>query len=182
MENEYLEHEVKILDINVDEVTKSLENLGAKKVYDDYRIITTLDTDERSFLLKQDKLIRITEEGSIKVTMHINNSNPDIKRGIKYKVSRLKEQKDFFEEMGIKPISRVKARRISYELGEVDFDLDLFPTIPPFMEIDIENLDIELSELLEKLNLKDKKLVKMGTEAIHMLYNVDYFDVYKIEK
>lgn len=37
--NEYKEHEIKVLNVNVQELVKRLEKIGAKKVYDDDRTI-----------------------------------------------------------------------------------------------------------------------------------------------
>lgn len=181
--NEYKEHEIKVLDIDVEKVIEKLEVIGAKKVYDDTRNIIALDTKEKTYLNKYDKLIRITDEGSIKVSIHINQSNPEIKEAIKFKASRLKETMDFFHEMGLDPISEVKAPRISYELGKIDFDIDKFPKIPPFLEIDIENLEAEgytMDSLLKELCLQNNKIVVMGTEDIHKLYGIDYFEAYKL--
>lgn len=185
MKEEYQEQEVKILDIDIEKVKKNLERIGAKKVYEDYREIITLDTEDRQFLMQKDKLIRITDEGTIKVTMHIHQSHPEIKREIKFKVSRMKEALDFFSEMGLEPIARVQAYRISYELGKVDFDIDKFPSIPPFLEIDQEFLKTEgytLASLLEELELNPQEFVIMGTEDIHNHYGIDYFEEYKIKK
>ncbi len=94
--NEYKEHEIKVLDIDVNSLIEKLEKIGAKKVFDDTRTIIALDTKDKYFLSQQDKLIRVTDEGNIKVTMHMNQSRPDIKAGIKFKTSRLKETIDFF--------------------------------------------------------------------------------------
>jgi len=179
--NEYKEHEIKVLDVNIDSLVKHLEKIGAKKVYDDVRTIIALDTKDRHFLNEKDKLIRVTDEGSIKVTMHVNQSKPDIKAGIKFKTSRLKETMDFFHEMGLDPISKVSVPRISYELGKIDFDIDSFPAIPSFLEIDIEHIEDEgytVDSLLKELGLENNKVVVMGTEDIHKLYNIDYFEIY----
>lgn len=181
--NEYQEQEIKILDINIEEICKNLEKIGAKKVYDAKRTIYTLDKEDRSILNKEDKLIRITEEDGTKVTMHINQSNPQEKKVIKFKVSRIKEVLDFFYQLGIKPVNKTNARRISYELGKIDFDIDVFKAIPPFLEIDLENLSSEgytLESLLKCLELENNKRVVLGTEDIHALYNIDYFEEYKI--
>ena len=181
--NEYKEHEIKVLDVDIEQLVKKLDEIGAKKVYDDDRTIITLDTPEKMFLSKKDKLIRITDEGNIKVTMHVNQSKPEIKEGIKFKTSRLKETMDFFHELGLDSISKVKAKRISYELGKIDFDIDKFPVIPAFLEIDMEFLEEEgykLDELLKELGLENNKIVVMGTEDIHNLYGKDYFDEYKV--
>lgn len=179
---EYREHEIKVLDVNIADLCKKLEEIGAQKVYDDVRTIIALDTADRYFLNEKDKLIRVTDEGTIKVTMHVNQSKPEIKEGIKFKTSRLKETMDFFHEMGLDPISKVQAPRISYELGKIDFDIDKFPAIPAFLEIDIEHIEEEgytVESLLKALGLEDNKVVVMGTEDIHNLYGVDYFEVYK---
>lgn len=182
--NEYKEHEIKVLDVDVDTLTKKLEEIGAKKVYDDIRTIIALDTEDKHFLNQKDKLIRVTDEGSIKVTMHVHQSHPEIKAGIKFKTSRLRETMDFFHEMGLNPISKVRVPRISYELGKIDFDIDSFPAIPPFLEIDIEHIDEEgytVESLLKELGLENNKVVVMGTEDIHKFYNIDYFKVYKTD-
>lgn len=180
--NEYKEHEIKVLNVDVQQLIENLERIGAKKVYDDKRTIIALDTSERTFLNQKDKLIRITDEGSIKVTMHVNQSKPEIKEGIKFKASRLKETLDFFHELGIDPISKVTSNRISYELDKIDFDIDKFPAIPAFLEIDIEFLEesYKLEELLKELGLENNKIVVMGTEDIHNLYGINYFNEYKV--
>lgn len=181
--NEYKEQEIKVLDVNVKQLVERLEKMGAKKVYEDTRTIIALDTKDRSFLNQKDKLIRVTEEGSIKVTMHINQSNPEAKEEIKFKTSRLKETLDFFHQMGLDPISKVQAPRISFELGKVDFDIDYFPAIPPFLEIDTKHLEDEgytVDSLLKTLGLEENRVVVMGTEDIHKLYGINYFEEYKV--
>lgn len=181
--NEYKEQEIKVLDVNIKQLVEKLEKMGAKKVYEDTRTIIALDTKDRSFLNQKDKLIRVTEEDSIKVTMHINQSNPEAKEEIKFKTSRLKETLDFFHQMGLDPISKVQAPRISFELGKIDFDIDYFPAIPPFLEIDTKHLEDEgytVDSLLKTLGLEENRVVVMGTEDIHKLYGINYFEEYKV--
>ena len=63
------------------------------------------------------------------------------------------------------------------------FDIDIFPLIPPFLEIDIEHINEEgytVESLLEKLGLENNPVVEMGTEDIHKLYHIDYFDAYHV--
>lgn len=180
--NEYKEQEIKVLDVEVSKLIENLEKIGGKKVYDDVRKIITLDTKEHTFLNQKDKLIRVTDEGSIKVTMHVNQSNPELKEEIKFKTSRLKETMDFFHQLGLDPTSEISAKRISFELGKIDFDIDQFPSIPPFLEVDIEYLEEEgytVESLLKSLELENKKVVVMGTEDIHKLYGIDYFEEYR---
>ncbi len=183
--NEYKEHEIKILDVNIDDLQARLVDLNAIKVFDDERTITVFDTENLAYINQKDKLIRITEEGTVKVTMHVNQSKPEIKEGIKFKTSRMKETADFFHELGLDPICKVTSHRISYEIGQIDFDIDKFPLIPPFLEIDIEHLEKEgwtVDQLLKALGLEENKVVVMGTEDIHKLYGINYFEAYKINR
>ena len=177
-QNSYVEKEIKILDINIPVVQKKLENLGAKLVFDDDRTFTTFDTPDRKYT-KKGMIIRLTEEGKLKLSVSAPLPNNE-KETVKVFTSRKKETVDFLNKLGLIPIAQVKSHRISYEWGKVDFDIDKFPHIPPFMEIDIEFLEIPLDQLLQKLNLQNNKSVKLGTEQIFQLYNLDYFDIFKI--
>ena len=84
MKLEYGENEIKILGIEVEKLTARLEALGAKQLFKGKRVITTFDTPEGNYR-KQDKIIRITQEGTTKVTMHVHNSQLD-----KNKLSNIK--------------------------------------------------------------------------------------------
>lgn len=181
----YQEQEIKVLNVCVSDLCNKLENLGAKKVFEGNRIFTTFDTLKKSYLEK-DILIRLTEEGKLKLSVSTNHSQSSLhkKKTIKLFVSRKEEMIDFFKALGIFPITEVKSHRISYELetrkGIVDFDIDMFPFIPPFLEIDLENIFEEVSILLEKLDLSSNQVVDVGTEEIYKLYGMNYFEKFKI--
>ena len=160
----YQEQEIKILNVDAVTLCHILENLGARKVFDGDRIFTTFDTLEKEYI-KKDILIRLTEEEKLKLSVSTDTSKSSMgeKKTIKLFVSRKKETVDFFASLGIFPITEVKSHRISYEWktkkGIVDFDIDSFPQIPSFLEIDLENVSEPKEELLKTLNLTDKKCV-----------------------
>lgn len=184
------EKEVKILDLTADDLLRIdtvMNSLGAKKVADYTRHIMTFDNGTSKDL---NQLLRVTEEdGYTKVTLHINQTDEDKKRHIKFHLPQSDRFIDFINcRYNEKMLTDTYARRISYELGTgdncIDFDIDCFECIPAFMEIDIENLEVggyTLQTLIEKLNLQDKKCVVLGTEAIHELYGINYFEAYKKE-
>lgn len=94
---QYREHEIKILDVDVLELQHKLEELGAKKVFDGIRIITTFDTPERKFTTEK-KIIRITEEDKIKLSMNYSDSEVQ-KNSIKVFTSRKEETEDFLVQL-----------------------------------------------------------------------------------
>lgn len=178
MEN-YREHEIKILGVDVLDIQQKLETLGAKKISDGIRVITTFDTPERKFTHEK-KIIRITEEDKIKLSVNFPSSQVQ-KNSIKVFTSRKKETQDFLGQLWIVPITEVHTKRISYEWGEVDFDIDIFPEIPAFLEIDIEHLPVSLDELLSKLGCDNKRQSFAGTEEIFAEYGKDYYTLFQIK-
>ncbi len=182
------EYEVKVLDLTEEDIARVdavIESMGGKKVSEFPRRIRTLDN---GLSKEKDQLLRITdEEGHAKLSLHTNQSNVD-KKG-HYKAHMSKSDR-IIQILGVrygeKVITDVVAPRISYEIGEgeencIDLDIDRFPAIPPFMEVDLANLSKQgytLPSLLSALGLENHRCVVCGTEDIHTLYGVDYFEVY----
>lgn len=183
-----LEDEIKVLDLTEDDIKRIEEvifKLGGKKVSEYARRIRSLDNGTSNSL---DQLLRITEEeGHTKLSLHIGQSDPENKKHIKI---HLPQSDRLIELLSARynetVITDTIATRISYELGEteekcIDFDIDKFPAIPPFLEIDCTNLSkhgYTLQTMLEKLELQNHRVVKAGTEDIHLMYGVDYFEAY----
>lgn len=157
----YLEKEIKILNINVANIKRKLEEQGAKKVFDGKRIRTSFDNSEKNLINKGIE-IRITEEGETKLSLDDKTASEG-KISIKLKISRATEMEDFLARLDIKPVSRVESHRISYELDNIDFDIDIFPEIPPFLEIDLENFSGNVEELLKELNLENSEVFTSST-------------------
>lgn len=174
----YIEHEIKVLGVDVVQLQAQLEELGAKKVFDDFRIFTTFDTPDRKYTSNH-TILRLTEEGKLKLS--ISSVDKDgTKETVKVFTSRKEETVDFLAKLGVHPIAQVQSHRISYEWGDTDFDIDQFPEIPAFLEIDTDYLPITLEALLQKLELDAHQIVTMGTEEIFSQYDKSYFELFKI--
>jgi len=61
MKDEYFEKEVKILDINPQQVKAKLGEIGARKVYDDERTWIHFDYRDRSLTKSKKELLRFIE-------------------------------------------------------------------------------------------------------------------------
>lgn len=168
-----IEVEYKILDVDPEAIARVMKTIGATEVYNDIRTITYFDYADRR-LMKAGEGIKLTEEGKIKLE-HTRKATNDQSDTVKLFVSRKEEALEFLQRLGLKPISQVQVRRISYELGEIDFDIDCFPGIPPFMEIDLADSAITLKELLNQLNLDTHEPIVASTPEIFAHYSKDYF-------
>ena len=178
MENIYIEKEVKVLDIFPERIVKRLEKLGAKKVFDADRIFTTLDYSGKR-LSKENKEVRLTEEGKLKLSWEAKISE-NSKETIKLFVSRKQETLDFLNRLGLVPVAIVKSHRTSFEWEDIDFDIDTFPKIPPFLEIDLGDSEKSLEEIVNLLELRAKKTLKASTKEVYKQYGIDYYKEFKV--
>lgn len=175
----YSENEIKILNVDVENLTKCLVSQKAKLVFSGERVIHTFDDNCESYR-NRDILIRLTDEASTKLTVHINNTSTN--RQI-IKLHMMESEMtiiDFLSALGLSERTRLRAYRTSFELEGIDFDIDQFPNIPPFLEIDIANLNYSLDILLFNLGLKNNQIVTCGTEEIFKLYGFDYYSLFSI--
>ncbi len=169
-----MEKEIKILDIDPVVVETTLIKLGATKVFDDVRTITYFknDRDDKGPFLKLTK-----ESEKLKLSAQDDLTHEEIKLF----VSRKEECVGLLGYLGYKVISEVVSRRISYELGTADFDIDAFPGIPVFLEVDMgTNSDLKIEEIMTKFDLVTNKSGQMSTPEIFKVYGKDYFELYKV--
>lgn len=154
------ELEVKILEINKKEVIKKLENLGAKKILDSNVNAIHFDFDDYS-LSKQDKILRLRRKGDItELTFKrkISKKKAKIVEELEVKVDDFGSMKKVLERLGLKKIKQYTKHRISYNLNDVHFELDTYPGIPTFLEIEAPDIK-KVKESVEKLgySMKDAK-------------------------
>ena len=165
------ENERKVLDLTEEDIKRIgiilTTEMNGKKVSEYSRRIRTLDN---GISKEKDQLLRVTEEeGHTKVSLHTNQSNEANKGHIKM---HLKDAERIMAFLTIRydeeVIADVVAPRISYEVGNgedcIDLDIDFFPAIPPFMEIDLANLrkhGLTLEQLLSVLGLEEHNVVKL---------------------
>ncbi len=165
--------EIKVLDVNTESLETKLVSLGAKKVFDDIRTITYFKNSKDT----REPFLKLTEEGE---KVKLSSQNDTSHEEVKFFVSRKDECIQLLATLGYTPISEVKAKRISYEFGSIDFDIDAFPGIPVFLEIDMgENSTITSGELLSKLDLQNNKMGQYSTPQIFEMYGKDYFSSQK---
>jgi adenylate cyclase class IV len=175
----YVEKEIKVLDVDVSRLVTALETLGAKKVFDGDRVFTYFDYEDYE-LRNSGEEVRLTEEEKIKLSYSQRLENGE-KETVKLFVSRKQEAVDFLFRLGLNPVAEIHSHRISYEWGSTDFDIDAFPEIPSFLEIDLGDSPIKsLEELIDALNLKEEEKLDISTHKIYEKFGIDIFERFKI--
>lgn len=175
-----IETEYKVLDVDPRTASQSIEALGGKQVYDGMRTITYFDYPDHA-LHSAGEGIKLTEESKLKLehTRKAKEANGQSDT-VKLFVSRKQEAVEFLRRLHLVPITEVRARRISYTLDAIDFDIDCFPGIPPFMEVDLADTKMDIASLLGKLGLARHTVVVATTPEIFARYGKDYFAEFAI--
>ncbi|HLD00424.1 MAG TPA: class IV adenylate cyclase [Candidatus Nanoarchaeia archaeon] len=148
------EIEVKILDINRDEIEKTLLSLGAQKTFEG--IVDAMFFDfENSYFRNNNYTLRLRKMGNNTGDQtFLTFKKPYDQDGVKeakireeyeVEVSDFETIKSFLESLGLKVYSNIQKNRTSYTLGDTHFELDQYggkyAHIPEFLEI--ESKDVE---------------------------------------
>lgn len=171
------EIEVKILGIDADAVAAKLDELKATPLFDGIVKCRHFDR-EGNGLRASGRLFRLrrweAKEGSgFEGKFEICYKGPkEIVDGCKVRdeVETTVEDADKFEEMMLKLGCHVTLnndkRRRSYEFGEVHVDIDEYPQVPAYMEIEGPNREA-IDRAMELLELMD---YEMSTETANELF------------
>ena len=63
-------------------------------------------------------------------------------------------------------------KRTIYKLGEIEFDIDTWPMIPTYLEIEGKNKE-QVEKMIEKLNVDKEKLSLDKVSEIYKKYGLD---------
>jgi len=153
------EIEIKILEINVEEVEKKLKKMGAEKVFEGKVISIYFDFSDKS-LEKKGKILRLRQkEDKVILTYKelISQDEAKIMDEYELEVDDFSSMKRIFEGIGFSPLYEFKKKRITYELNQIHFEIDEYPDVPAFLEIEAPNLDA-IYEMVSELGFSEEKV------------------------
>ena len=128
------EFEIRVLNVDVDKVMHTLEEMGAKKIGDYFqkRYVYNIIPDET------DRFVRVRDNGE-KVTITYKDKRIRTISGTKeleMEVSDFDKANELLHILGYNNGHYVENKRITYELEDAEFDFDTYPNIPTYMEIE----------------------------------------------
>lgn len=174
------ELEVKVLNVDLEEMEKKLIELGAKLISREIQVNTLIDSKELYIQKDLDSYMRIRETRSLldndskfTLTMKRNIKREGIRENkeINIDISDKKAMLEVLDLLGFRVSHEGFKERTSYQLGNIRFDLDKWDekTYPkPYMEIEVEQKD-ELEEAIKLLglsrdNISTKSIVELQEE------------------
>ena len=166
-----IEYEVRVLEIDVAEMQAKLQSLGAKKVGEWEQKRYVYDTKP----VNPDAWFRLRTNG-IETTLTYKNvakNTIDGTRELEIVVDDFDKTKEMLELMGYTNRGYQENRRIRYILNGIEIDLDAWPMIPPYMEIEGHS-EVEVNEMLELLAVDKDKVTALNCQSIYEeIYNID---------
>ncbi|MFH1405109.1 MAG: CYTH domain-containing protein [Patescibacteria group bacterium] len=135
------EYETRILNIDRDEIIKKLEALGATLTKDVLQKRRTFDYPDGSLVAKN-SWIRVRDTGDGKVWMAYKCHAPEQGNGVadceevEFEVESMDMATQFLLSVGFIQKSYQENKRTRYQLDDIQFDIDEWPLLPLFIEIE----------------------------------------------
>lgn len=165
-----IEYEVRVLEVNKEEIIKKLEAIGAKFEWEalQKRYVYDFNPSERT------KWIRLRTNGK-KTTLAIKNivsSKIDGTQELEVEVSDFENTNLILKELGYVPKSYQENKRCRYMLDGVEIDIDSWPLIPTYLEIEGKSEE-EVYNLLDKLDISTRDITTHSVDEVYGYYGID---------
>jgi adenylate cyclase class 2 len=167
----HIEYEVRVLEIDAEKVKKKLKSLKATLVEDVFQKRYLYDFNP----VNPDKWIRLRTNGK-ETTLTIKDmksSKIDGTHEMEIIVNDFDTTDKILNELGYKARGIQENKRIKYDLNGVEIDIDTWPKIPTYLEIEGKNEE-EVYNTLELLGISKDKAITLNTKSIYKeMYGID---------
>lgn len=167
----HTEYEVRVLEIDKEKFIKKLEKLGATKEADfNYRRrIYNFNPETDS------KWIRLRTDGN-KSTLTIKKLESleiDGTKEMEIEVSNFDETDSMLNELGYKSHTYQENLRTRYILDNVEIDIDSWPYIPTYVEIEGKSTE-DVQKTIKLLELDESKITSIDVQGVFkQFYNIN---------
>ena len=167
----YTEIEERVLEIDVQNIIERLERLNATKVGEWKQKRYVYDFNPK----RENEWIRLRDTGK-QITLAYKNVEKDSIDGTKeleIQVSNFEETNQLLNVLGYKPKAYQENNRIRYMLNDVEIDIDSWPLIPTYLEIEGKSIE-EVKQIEKLLEIDEKKITNLNCQSIYMeIYGID---------
>lgn len=138
----------------------------------------------KQFGINPNKWVRLREtNGKTTITIkHILNEELQKEYGTKMQpvletemeVPSIESGNAILEQLGFSFRNYQEKKRITYVIDNTEVDIDSWPLIPPYLEVEGES-DEQIDSIVRKLELSDKEIVSCNTAEIYKKYGLDIY-------
>lgn len=166
-----IEYEARVLDIEKEKLEKKLESLGAEKIADFNYKRRVYNFHPAS----DGKWIRLRTDGknTTLAIKEIKNETIDGTEEIEIQVSNFETTNTILNKLGYRSHTYQENKRTRYILDGVEIDIDTWPYIPTYVEIEGKSTD-DVKNMINKLGLENKKITSIDVQGVFKkFYKID---------
>lgn len=166
------EYELRILDIDVEKILAKLKELGARHVKRREMKRLVYDLDKSPDVIR--KWIRLRDDGE-KITLTLKEvlkNSIDGTKETEIIVNDFEETKQLLENIGFESKFYQENKRCSWVLDDVEIEIDSWPKIPTYLEIEGKSQE-EVEKMVLKLGFTLDQTTALGVKDIYDKYGID---------
>lgn len=139
----------------------------------------------KTFDINPNKWIRVREtDGKTTITVkHILNEKLQAEYGTnmqpvletEMEVPSIESANAILEQLGFAYRNYQEKKRVSYNLDGTEIEIDTWPLIPPYLEIEGQS-DEQIYQVIKKLGLLDKETISCNTAEVYQKYGIDIYE------
>lgn len=178
-----IEREVKFLDIDVKTIKNQLKELGAEDQGEHLltEVIFYFGNSGKPEGKKDRRYVRVRSYNA-KIFLTYKRLPPEPSIGvqeIEFEVGNAEEAKAFVEALGWTAARQQEKRRHTFFLNNITFDIDTWPNVPPYIEIEAETEE-EIKKGASLLGLEwETKIIKSAAGVLKDYYDIDVWSLKK---
>lgn len=177
------EFEIKFLEVDVSALEKKLLKIGATKTgeynyirrtfdYPDYR----LDDKHKWLRVRTDgKETTLTYKERLGVKSNDTSIPDDGMKEVEVIVSDFEKTCEIIKSIGFVMKHEAKNKRIRYVKGDVVFDIDFWPQLPPYIEIESTSLQ-KAKDAAHELGFDGEKGIICSVNQVYKKYGINLHD------
>lgn len=168
------EYEVRVLEIDVEKLIHRLEKLGAKKVGDwnQRRYVYDIDSNSKSRWIR----LRTNGQNTTLTYKEIREQTVDGTQEIEFEVENFDTVNEFLQKVGFLNGRYQENHRIRYMLNDVELDIDTWPMIPTYLEIEAQN-EQQIYDMIKLLELENEKITAEDVVEVYKNYGHEINDI-----
>ena len=177
------------------DLNKLLEEINMKDINDLFELPINeirekinnklLNNSFEKFMINPNKWVRLRQSND-KVeltTKHIFDKNDSKIQQVletEIEVSSFEETNKLLESMGIHKRSFKEKLRTSYEYKNADIEIDRWPMLKPYIEIECDNEDV-INEIIDLLDLEGNEVVSLNTERLYKRVGINIHEISELK-
>lgn len=176
-----IEYEVRLLEVDVNHFIKKLEQAGAEFQWDrlQKRYVYDFNPKENGKWIR----LRTNGEDTTLTIKNITSSKIDGTEELEIEIDDFEKCNLILGELGYSPKGYQENRRVRYLLNDVEIDVDFWPLIPTYVEIEGKSEE-KVYQVLDILGYERNDVTSMDVDSIYKKYgyHLEDFKELKLEE